>query len=188
MSIFLPSFNQAQTLLSETLVNSQILKHCEATRHKALQIVTLLAQKIQINQQLLEIGALLHDIGRAHVHDITHGFIGGQILLQHKYPANIVSIVERHVLGGFSANEAIVLGLPRRDFIPITWEEKIVCVADKLGVFEWDGILEPQKWLTEVDNRFARLEKRYGISEPFQSSMQRAKRFTMELMALAMSE
>ena len=169
-------------------MNSQLLKHCEATRHKALQIAMLLVQKIQVNQKLLEIGALLHDIGRARVHDITHGFIGGQILLQHQYPANVVLIVERHVLGGFSANEAAVLGLPRRDFVPITWEEKIVCVADKLGVFEWDGILEPHKWLTAMNSRFASLEQRYGITEPFQASMQRAKQFTEELVALAISE
>jgi hypothetical protein len=119
---------------------------------------------------------------------VTHGFIGGLILLEQAYPLSVALIVERHVLGGFRANETEALGLPKRDFLPQSWEEKIVCVADKLGVYEWDGIEEPDKWLSEVDNRFAKLTKRYGIEEPFQASMQRARRYTRELMTLAIEE
>lgn len=183
MSIILPSLSEAQLLLNETLSDSQIRRHCEATRQKALQIAKLVSPKISVDYELIELGALLHDIGRAHVHDITHGYIGGQILLQHDYPQSVVLIVERHVLGGFTAVEAEKLGLPKRDFIPQTWEEKIVCVADKLRVFEWNRILPPQEWVAEVNARFSMLTQRYGSSEPYQSSMQRARQFTEELVA-----
>jgi uncharacterized protein len=188
MSIAFPSLQNAKHLLNETLSDASIQRHCEATRVKAVQIAALLSQKIQCNQQLVEIGALLHDIGRSQVHDVTHGYVGGQILQSRNYPRGIIKIVEKHVLGGFSEVEAEMIGLPKRDFIPQTWEEKIVCVADKLGVFFWDGIVQPQQWITKVNNRFVRLTKRYGRAEPFQTSMQRARHFTEELMGLALSK
>ena len=188
MSISLPSLEDAQNFLNSLVTDSQVLKHCQATRHKVLRIVNKVASKISVNHQLLELGALLHDIGRAYVHDVTHGYIGGQILIEHGYPNSIVLIVERHVLGGFRALEAESLGLPKRDFLPQSWEEKIVCVADKLGVFEWDGIEYPEKWLSKVDDRFAKLTKRYGVADPFQASMQRARDYTSELVALVIEE
>jgi uncharacterized protein len=181
MSIVLPSLDKSQHLIRKTLLDPQVLRHCEATRQKVQKIATLVSSRIPINMQLLEIGALLHDIGRAHVHDVTHGYVGGQILLKHEYPISVILIVERHVLGGFTAVEAEIVGLPKGEFVPQTWEEKIVCVADKLGVFEWDGINQPQLWLSKVNKRFTRLIQRYG-------PMQRARQFTEELVTLAMAK
>ena len=188
MSIVLPSLSKSRQLLNMTLLDSQILKHCEATRQKALKIAEFVTPKISLNMQLIDIGALLHDIGRAHVHDVTHGFVGGQILRKHEYPLSVILIVERHVLGGFTAIEAEKVGLPKREFVPQTWEEKIVCVADKLGVFEWDDINQPQRWLPQVNKRFDRLVQRYGVTEPFRVSMQRARQFTQELVDVAISK
>ena len=188
MSIVLPSLDKSRQLLSMTLLNSQILKHCEATLQKALKIVELVSPKISLNMQLIEMGALLHDIGRAHVHDVTHGYVGGQILCKYEFPVSVILIVERHVLGGFTPVEAEKVGLPIREFVPQTWEEKIVCVADKLGVFKWDGVNQPQRWVSEVNKRFAGLTQRYGATEPFLVSMQRARQFTQELVDLALSK
>jgi uncharacterized protein len=44
----------------------------------------------------------------------------------------LTRIIERHVGSGIPAEEAVKLGLPKRDFIPETLEEKIVSYADKL--------------------------------------------------------
>lgn len=41
---------------------------------------------------------------------------------------------EHHLGAGIPKNEAIKLGLPARDFIPKTLEEKIVTYADKLAM------------------------------------------------------
>ncbi|MFX1319467.1 MAG: HDIG domain-containing metalloprotein [Promethearchaeota archaeon] len=188
MSLNLPHLQDAQNLLKRAVTDSQVLKHCQATRQKALKIARQVASKISVNFHLLELGALLHDIGRARTHDVTHGFVGGQILFEHGYPMSLVLIVERHVLGGFTALEAIALGLPRRDFLPQSWEEKIVCVADKLGVFEYDEIEYPKRWLPSLDSRFAELTRRYGVANPFLASMQRARNYTAELIALAIEE
>jgi HD superfamily phosphodiesterase len=40
-------------------------------------------------------------------------------------------IIERHVGGGIPSGEARQLGWVAKDYLPETWEEKIVCYADK---------------------------------------------------------
>jgi uncharacterized protein len=47
-------------------------------------------------------------------------------------PESIVSIIERHVGGGITADEAKELGWPVKDYLPTTLEEKLVAYADKL--------------------------------------------------------
>jgi uncharacterized protein (TIGR00295 family) len=143
-----------------------------------------LSAKITVDLDLVEVGALLHDIGRARTHDVTHGFVGGQILELYDCSSAIVKIVERHVLGGFTTNEAVLVGLPERNFIPESWEEKIVCVADKLGIYDWNGITQQQNWLVKMENRFTELQKRYPVSEPYLSSMERAKHFAVAMVRL----
>jgi uncharacterized protein len=178
------TLQKAQALLGQYIEDDEIQKHCEATQRKALLIAQQLSMKVTVNFDLVKIGALLHDIGRARTHDVTHGFVGGQILELYDYSPAIVKIVERHVLGGFSADEAVLVGLPERSFVPETWEEKIVCVADKLGIYDWDGIGQPQNWLDKMEDRFLELRKRYEVREPYLSSMERAKHFAAAMIRL----
>jgi uncharacterized protein len=188
MPDIIPTLNQAQILLKQFIPESNIIRHSEATQQKALQIAHFIAPKEFVNIQLIELGALLHDIGRARTHNITHGYIGGQLLQQNGYPSSVVKIVERHVLGGFTPKEAPFVGLPKRDFVPHSWEEIIVCVADKLGSYEWKGINQPQKWLSKMGARFAQLQKRYGVNAPYRASIQRARNFARMLVNLATTE
>ena len=44
----------------------------------------------------------------------------------------VVRIIERHIGAGITAEEAERLGLPKKDYIPQTPEEKIVSYADNL--------------------------------------------------------
>jgi uncharacterized protein len=44
----------------------------------------------------------------------------------------LVHIIERHIGAGITATEAVRLGLPRKDYLPLTTEEKIVSYADNL--------------------------------------------------------
>ncbi|MFX0169217.1 MAG: HDIG domain-containing metalloprotein [Candidatus Hodarchaeota archaeon] len=180
-----PMLLKAQALLSQYIEDVEILNHCEATRQKALQIAEILSAKISVDFNIVGLGAVLHDIGRARIHDVTHGYVGGQILELYDYPSSVVRIVERHVLGGFTADEAILVGLPPRSFVPESWEEKIVCVADKLGVYAWTGIDRPDLWLEKMESRFAELQQRYGVVEPYLTSMERAKHFAIAMKRLA---
>ncbi len=85
-----------------------------------------------IDLDLIVAGALLHDIGRSKTHSVKHGYVGAQIIRERGLGEKIALIAERHVGAGLSANEAKMLGLPVKDYIPQTLEEKIVCYADKL--------------------------------------------------------
>jgi hypothetical protein len=44
----------------------------------------------------------------------------------------IILIAERHVGAGLTADEAAELGMPRRDYMPVSPEEKVVAHADNL--------------------------------------------------------
>ena len=123
----------ALKLLRGTGCSSAVIQHCKAVSNLAVKIARKIKKKrANVDVKLVKIGGLLHDIGRAETHDINHGVIGANIARSFNLPIPIVRIVERHVLAGILAHEAVKLGLPNRDFIPETLEEKIVSYADKL--------------------------------------------------------
>jgi tRNA (cytidine56-2'-O)-methyltransferase len=105
-----------------------IIKHSESVARIAVKIAKL----CEADVDLVRTAAMLHDIGRSKTHGPEHGYEGAVILRELSFPEKIVSIVERHVGGGLDSDEAEMLGLPRKDRIPISLEEKIVCIADKL--------------------------------------------------------
>ena len=63
---------------------------------------------------------------------IDHAVKGAEILRGAKVSEEIVKIVERHTGAGITKEEASKLGLPVKDYTPITIEEKIVAQADNL--------------------------------------------------------
>ncbi len=85
-----------------------------------------------VDMRLVEIGALLHDIGRSETHGTDHGAVGGEIVRRLGVVEPVARIVERHVGAGIPWDEARALGLPEGVYVPETLEEKIVCYADKL--------------------------------------------------------
>jgi uncharacterized protein len=82
--------------------------------------------------RLVEIGGLLHDIGRSRSHEVDHAVVGAEILKEMGLSEALVLIVERHIGAGIPADEAVELGLPERHYMPESLEEKIVAYADKL--------------------------------------------------------
>jgi uncharacterized protein len=128
-----PSAREAKRLMRIRLAaRPNVIKHTKLVTKKALEIGNILRKKgVPVNLELLEVGSYLHDIGRSVTHDPIHGFIGGQILRTLGYSESIINLVERHVGAGITAEEAIKMGLPKRDFLPDTIEEKILSYADK---------------------------------------------------------
>ncbi|MEE8168632.1 MAG: TIGR00295 family protein [Candidatus Hydrothermarchaeales archaeon] len=119
-------------LLRKQGCSEDIIQHCLAVSNNALKIVDKV--NIPVNRDLIEIGAILHDIGRCRTQGIDHVTVGGEIARQLGLPEEIARIIERHIGAGIIAEEARVLGLPPRDYIPITPEEKIVSYADNLTI------------------------------------------------------
>ena len=120
-------------LLIESGCAKNVIEHCKTVAKIALKIARRLKKKgFNVDLELVEIGALLHDIGRSKTHTVHHAIVGAKIAKQRGLPEPIVKIIERHVGGGITAQEAEKLGWPVKDYIPETLEEKIVCYADKL--------------------------------------------------------
>ncbi len=147
----IPTFDRCIQLLLEYSVPEQIISHLLFTAQTAINIAKQLKKKeYSINCDLILAGALLHDIGRSHSHNIDHGILGGQILKTRGFTAELVSIVEKHIYAGISADEAKDLGLPSKDYLPKTYEEKIVAYADNIS--KTNELLS----LEQVLNRFKR--------------------------------
>ncbi|WP_309491977.1 TIGR00295 family protein [Candidatus Hecatella orcuttiae] len=129
----LPGRKEAEAILKKVGCSEEVINHARAVTKLALKLAeTLRSRGLEVNLKLVEAGGLLHDLGRCRTHGVKHGFIGGEISRTLGLPQPLVNIVERHVGAGIPAEEAAELGLPARDFIPQTWEEKIIAYADKL--------------------------------------------------------
>ena len=85
-----------------------------------------------VDRELVRLGGLYHDIGRSRTHDIGHAIAGVDIGRSLGFSEQLLSIIERHVGAGITTVEARRLGLPVRDYLPLTREEKIVSYADNL--------------------------------------------------------
>lgn len=124
----IPSSSRCIELLRKNGCSEEVINHCKIVRDLAVRI----AEKTNANIELVEAGALLHDIGRSKTHGIKHGIEGAKIAREIGLPEHIVNIIERHLGAGIPKDEAVKLGLPNRDYIPKTLEEKIVAHTDNL--------------------------------------------------------
>jgi uncharacterized protein len=99
--------------------------------------------KAKVDLAFIEEAAMLHDIGiyRCDAPEIMcvgdepyirHGILGREIIEKEGFPRHAV-ICERHTGVGITREEVIEqdLPLPKRDYMPIAIEEKIICLADK---------------------------------------------------------
>jgi len=108
------------------------MQHTQAVSALAVEIAKQLQEKgHQINVQLVEVGALLHDLGRSQTHSVDHAIVGAKLAQQEGLPKEIASIIKRHVGAGITNEEAQWLGWPEDNYIPQSLEEKVICYADK---------------------------------------------------------
>ncbi len=129
----LPSRENAIKLLYGVGCSQNVVRHCIAVAELAVKIAKLASKKgVKVNQKLVEIGALLHDIGRAKTHTVHHAITGAELAKKYGLSESIIQIIKRHVGGGISPQEAEKLGWPNDIYVPQTMEEKIVSYADKL--------------------------------------------------------
>jgi uncharacterized protein (TIGR00295 family) len=124
----IPSPKECLKLLKKVGCSDKVIRHCKAVRDLAVKM----AEKANADVKLVEAGALLHDIGRSKTHGILHAVEGVKIAQKFGLPQSIINIIERHIGAGISKYKAKRLGLPPKDYIPKTLEEKIVCHADNL--------------------------------------------------------
>lgn len=141
----LPSRDECIELLRECGCNDRVIAHCKAVSALAVKI----AKRCGGDVKLVEVGGLLHDLGRCKAHTISHAVEGAKIARERKLPEALVKIIERHIGAGISKDEAKELGLPEKDYIPLTLEEKIVSHSDNLmSGIERTSINEAVAYLT----------------------------------------
>lgn len=128
----LPTRTEALNILVTAGCSKGVIDHSKAVSRFSVKLAKVfLARGVNVDLHLVEIGGLLHDIGRSKTHSVNHGFIGGEVARSTGLSQSLIHIIERHVGGGIPKEEARRLGWPPRDYLPETWEEKIVCYADK---------------------------------------------------------
>lgn len=133
MNSGLPNREQALGLLRKYNCSPQVIRHCIAVADLAVETAGKLEEKgFKINTELVEAGALLHDLGRSQTHTIDHAIAGAKIAKSIGLPENVIRIIKRHVGAGITAQEAQMLGWPKDVYAPQTLEEKIVSFSDKL--------------------------------------------------------
>lgn len=124
----IPTPEECIEILKKNGCSRSVINHCKAVRDVAVKI----AKRANADVKLVEASALLHDIGRSKTHGIRHAIEGAKIIKKLGLSEDIVRIVERHIGAGLPVKEAKKLGLPAKNYMPITLEEKIVCHADSL--------------------------------------------------------
>jgi len=125
---------KARRLMRVKLANQpHVISHIEMVTKRALEIGRKLKEKgFDVDLELLEVGGYLHDIGRSVTHNVGHAVESSKIIKELGFSDPVIRLVERHVGAGITVEEAGRLGLPKKDYIPKTLEEKILAYADKL--------------------------------------------------------
>lgn len=145
-----------------------LVMHSKQVAEKALDIAKNV-RHLKPDTDFIRQAAMLHDIGifmtKSHSlgcfgdHPyVAHGYLGRALLEEKNLPHHAL-VCERHVGAGITEDDIKThnLPLPVRDMLPLSLEEKIICVADKF--FSKNGKSNHEE--RSLD-RVIKVIKRYG--------------------------
>lgn len=130
---YYPEHNELRHILitHSTLVMERAVRICDAH------------PELGMDRTFVQEAAMLHDIGIVrcdapgiHCHGtqpyILHGRIGAEMLRAEGLPRH-ARVCERHTGAGLTREDIVrqQLPWPQQDFLPETWEEQVICYADK---------------------------------------------------------
>ncbi len=148
-AMHLPDLAECRARLVAQGGDLSLLRHSQVVAAAAFRLAWRLRERgVEVDPLLAHRGGLLHDVGKVTdgVLNDNHNQVGAGILLDAGYP-DLAEIVRRHLMSTLFDPGAR----------PPTWEEKVVCYADKLT--EIDRIVS-------MEERFAALRRRYPGSGP----------------------
>ncbi|NPV88964.1 HDIG domain-containing protein [Coprothermobacteraceae bacterium] len=143
-------------------VSDHVRRHIDAVSIGVARVVRFLLRKgMMVNACELLVASLLHDVGRAKTHNISHGVIGAEIAIAEGYEEPIPRMIERHIGAGLTAAEAKSMGLPPKDYVPVSLEEKILAAVDNLAM--GDHLVTKEEFFAFVRNKFgsSRVSERF---------------------------
>ncbi len=137
-----------------------VLEHSRLVAGKAVSIARATSNPY-LDLRLVEEAALLHDIGvcrtnvprigcRGEAPYICHGILGREILESEGLTAHAL-VCERHIGVGIGVKDIVQqqLPLPKREMVPISLLEKIICFAD-LFYSKKPGSISREKSVEEI--------------------------------------
>lgn len=134
----IPTREESMRILRKN-VPDNIIAHLKAVSEFSEKMMDTLEKKgIKVNRELVRAAALLHDVRKM---EPNHETKGAEYIKSLGYP-EVANLISKHGLAK----------LGDENFIPKTWEEKIVFYSDKR--------LKDDK-IVSVDERFADIRKRY---------------------------
>ena len=139
--------------------------------------VTELALKIYkhnkhlgLDKKFILKGAMLHDVGIIKTRApeigchgkypyIAHSYLGREMLEKNGL-IDIAPVCERHVGVGLSVKDIVKnkMPLPHRDMLPVSYEEKIICYADKFYSKSENHLLIP-KPVEKIEKKISKYGK-----------------------------
>jgi uncharacterized protein len=151
-------------ILKKEKCEKAVIEHSIAVRDKAMEIAKYFDN---VNLEIIEQGALLHDLGRSKTHNIDHAIEGAKIARKYGYCDEVINIIERHIGAGICEEESEKIGLPKKSYNPITIEEKIVAHSDNLvsGTKEVDIDFVIEKWERKIENPKKNIQKLKELNE-----------------------
>ena len=157
--MIIPTKEECLKILKENNVPDNIITHSKAVCDFSIKVVDVLEKRgINANKDLVIAGALLHDIKKLSPNDhITEGYDYVKSL---GYP-EVALLIKKHGL----------MHLDKDDFVPKTWEEKIVFYADKR--------VKNDK-IVGIEERFEYIKQRYK-RENVESELEFTKKIEKEL-------
>lgn len=149
--------SEALSLLREEGCDERVISHMLFVS----KLAKCIAQRIENNGHEIDVGfveisALIHDIGRCKTNGIRHGIEGANILRRLKLE-RFARVCETHIGAGLTRDEAGSIGLPEKDYLPETLEEKVIAHADNLV----DG-----SSVVPIEETIDRVKKALGGSHP----------------------
>lgn len=149
------------------VVYGLIFTHCCIVRDIALQLVR--TSNLDLDIQLVEVGALLHDIGayplfkpsgelRDGVNYILHGTEGERILKKEGMPESIWRFAAHHTGVGLSKEDIIEqkLPMPIADYLAESDEELLIMYADKFHSKTTPPYFNSYEWYSKDIARFGK--------------------------------
>ncbi|MDJ0914344.1 MAG: HDIG domain-containing protein [Desulfobacterales bacterium] len=152
-------------LLHNAGVPEDDIAHSVKVAEKALEIAYRTNKDLDF--EFIGRGALFHDLGKAKTHAIEHGKIGAEMGKSLGLPDRITDVMEKHIRGGLSSEEAIELNLPVKDYALHSLEERIIIYADRLVDIITEDIVSITEEI-EAEQQFEeilRTHQKYGKND-----------------------
>ena len=162
---FYTSQNTDVDLLRNAGVSEDDIRHSMKVAEKALEIAYRTTKELDF--EFVGRGALFHDLGKAKTHDIEHGKLGAEMGKALGLPDRINAVMEKHIRGGLTDEEAIELNLPVKDYALHKLEERIIIYADRLVDIITEDIVAIDEEI-EAEERFEEILRtipKYGKND-----------------------